>query len=248
MLHIDLNCDMGEGIGNEEALMPFISSANIACGYHAGDATEMKRVIDLCIKYNVAIGAHPSFADKQNFGRTEMQLPLVEIYALVIEQLELLDTIVKQQGGQLHHVKPHGALYNMAAKQTGIAHSIARAVKNFNSSLIYFGLSGSVMIDMAKEEGLQTANEVFADRTYRADGSLTPRTEPNALITETDLAILQVHQMINSKTVTATNGKTIAIKADTICIHGDGKYAIEFAKALNNSLQTAGITIKKINY
>ena len=248
MLHIDLNCDMGEGIGNEETLMPFISSANIACGYHAGDATEMKRVVDLCIKYNVAIGAHPSFLDKENFGRTEMHLSTEEVYHLVKKQIEILNTITIAAGATMHHVKPHGALYNMAAKDAALANTIAKAIKDFNSSLIFYGLSGSVMIDEANELGLQTANEFFADRTYQPDGLLTPRTQPAALITDTAAAIQQVHQMINNKTVTATDGTTIAIKTDTVCIHGDGKYAIEFAKALHNSLQSAGIIIQKIDY
>ena len=245
---IDINCDMGEGMGNEKELMPFISSANIACGYHAGDAAEMKRVVDGCIKSNVAIGAHPSYPDKENFGRTDMQLSTNEIYTLVKKQLEILNTIVVAAGANLHHVKPHGALYNMAAKDAAIAHIIAMAVKDFNSELIFYGLSGSVMIEEAKKIGLKTAREVFADRSYQPDGSLTPRTETNALITDTATAIQQVLQMINKKTVNATNGAVIEMHADTVCIHGDGINAVRFAAALNNSLQMGGINIKKINY
>lgn len=248
MRNIDLNCDMGEGIGNETFLMPFISSANIACGYHAGDTQEMKRVVDCCIKNNVAIGAHPSYPDKENFGRTEKHFSTNEIYLLVKKQLEILHTIVDAAGATLHHVKPHGALYNMAAKDAAIAHAIAMAVKDFNSELIYYGLSGSVMIEEAKNIGLQTAQEVFADRTYQPDGSLTARTETNALITDAAIAIRQVLQMVNNKTVTATNGAIISIHADTICIHGDGIHVVRFAAALNNSLQQAGINIKKIKY
>ena len=248
MLHIDLNCDMGEGMGNEEALMPFISSANIACGYHAGNEAEMKRVVELCIKNNVAIGAHPSFADKENFGRTEMYLPNDEIYQLIKKQIEILNTITVAAGVKLHHVKPHGALYNMAAKDAGLTAAIAKAVKDFDAGLIFYGLSGSVMIDEANKSGLQTASEVFADRTYQPDASLTSRKQANALITDTVLAIEQVMQMINDKTVTSINGATVSIKADTVCIHGDGKYAVEFAKALYNSLQNAGIIIQKLSY
>ena len=247
MVSIDLNCDMGEGIGNEALLMPYITSANIACGYHAGDNEEMKRVINLCIEHNVAIGAHPSFPDKENFGRTEMNLPSAQIHSIIIEQLEILNSIVKAAGSNLHHIKPHGALYNMAAKNTGIAHTIAKAVKKFDDKLIFYGLSGSVMITMAKEEGLKTANEVFADRTYQPDGSLTPRTKPNALIENEITAVLQAMQMIKNKTVTATNGTRIKMEADTVCIHGDGKNAVPFAKALYNSLQQEGISILKIN-
>ena len=248
MLHIDLNCDMGEGSGNEEALMPYISSASIACGYHAGNAAEMKRVVELCIKYNVAIGAHPSFLDKENFGRTVMHLSGEAIYHLVKKQIEILNLITVTAGGTLHHVKPHGALYNMAAKDTVLANAIAKAVKDFNSSLIFYGLSGSVMIDEANKLGLHTANEVFADRTYQPDASLTPRNQTNSLITDSSLAIQQVMQIINDKTVTATNGLSVSIKADSVCIHGDGRHAIEFAKTLHNSLQNAGIIIQKINY
>jgi UPF0271 protein len=248
MINIDLNCDMGEGMGNETFLLPFISSANIACGYHAGDAEEMKRVVDCCIKNNVAIGAHPSYPDKENFGRTAMHLSTSEIYLLVKNQLEILHTIVVTAGATLHHVKPHGALYNMASKDAAIAHVIATAVKDFSAELIYYGLSGSVMIEEAKNIGLRTAQEVFADRTYQPDGSLTGRTETNALITDVAIAIQQVLQMVNNKTVTATNGATIALHADTICIHGDGVHAVKFAEELNNSLKFAGIIIKKINY
>ena len=234
---IDINCDMGEGLGNEALLLPFIHSANIACGYHAGDETTMNTVVGLCLQHGVNIGAHPSFRDKANFGRTAMQLSLIEIYALVTEQLQLLDTITKKQGGNMHHVKPHGALYNMAAKDAGIAHSIARAVKDFDPSLVYYGLSGSVMIAMAAEEGLAYANEVFADRTYLEDGSLTPRSATNALIQGVDEMLKQATAMAKENTVMTVTGKKINLKADTICIHGDGEHALEFAKTLHQQLQ-----------
>ena len=239
---------MGEGIGNEEALMPYISSANIACGYHAGSIAEMERMVELCMQYNVAAGAHPSFPDKENFGRTEMQFPLNEIYDLVTEQLKSLNEIAIAKGAQLHHVKPHGALYNMAAKQKDIAAAIAKAVKDYNPSLIYYGLSGSVMIDAARQEGLYTASEVFADRSYQPNGLLTPRSLPDALITDSALAIRQVRQMINTQSVTAINGATVYLQANTVCVHGDGIHAVDFAKALYTDLQEAGITIKKINH
>ncbi len=246
MQYIDINCDMGEGIGNESSIMPFISSANIACGFHAGNENEMKRVVKLCLQYKVAIGAHPSFNDKENFGRTEMNLPATEIQQLIQDQLHILNKIVRAAGGTLHHVKPHGALYNMAAKDVRIATVVARAVKDFDSSLVYYGLSGSVMIESALKAGLSTANEVFADRTYQPDGSLTPRSESGALITNTDAAIQQVLQMIQEKIVTATNGKKIAMHAETICVHGDGMHAVEFAKKINHRLVTAGIQLQKL--
>jgi UPF0271 protein len=227
---------MGEGTGNEDQLMPYINSANIACGYHAGDEETMKRVIDLCLQYNINIGAHPSFRDKENFGRTEMQLSLFDIHSIVTEQLNTIDGIAKKCGGDLHHVKPHGALYNMAAKSAGIAHTIARAVRSFDSSLIYYGLSGSQMIVMAEEEGLQTANEVFADRTYQADSSLTPRNQPNALLHNKDAVVKQVLKFVYENKVITITGEEIAVKADTVCIHGDGMHAVEFAKAIHKAI------------
>jgi 5-oxoprolinase (ATP-hydrolysing) subunit A len=227
---------MGEGMGNEKELMPFISSANIACGYHAGDAATMKEVINLCLQYNVNVGAHPSFFDKENFGRTTMQLSPQEIYTIVTDQLKIINTIAMECGVTLHHVKPHGALYNMAAKDIVTAIAIANAVKDFDERLIYYGLSGSVMIAAAEKIGLQTANEIFADRAYQADGTLTPRTQPNALINDKAAMIHQVMQMINENKVTAVTGEQIFIKADTICIHGDGEHAVEFAKTIKNEL------------
>ncbi len=247
MPSIDLNCDMGEGAGNEALLMPYISSANIACGFHAGDKDEMKRVIDLCLEHGVAIGAHPGFRDKTNFGRMEMDLSSPEIHHIITDQLEAINEIVNRQGGKLYHVKAHGALYNMAARQIDLARTISKAVKAFNPSLICYGLSGSVMISAAAAEGLKTASEVFADRTYQPDGSLTPRMQANALIEDEITAILQTMQMIKNRTVTAVDGKQVAINAETICIHGDGKQAVTFAKLLRNSLQEEGISIKKID-
>jgi UPF0271 protein len=234
--HIDINCDMGEGIGNDVAIMPFITSANIACGFHAGNGDSIRRTIDLALQFHVHIGAHPSFHDKENFGRSEMQLPLDKIYAIVIEQLIKMDLIAKEKGTVLHHVKPHGALYNMAAKNAKMARTIAQAVKDFNEDLILYGLSESYLISEAKAIGLQTANEVFADRTYQDDGSLTPRSQSNALIENEEQMIEQVLQMVREQTVTTVSGKTIPLIAETICIHGDGKYAVQFAKRLNQDL------------
>ena len=233
---IDINCDMGEGLGNEEELMPYISSANIACGYHAGDIDTMKFVIELCLQHGVNIGAHPSFADRENFGRTAMQLPGPMIYDLVIAQLAIINNIANEYGARLNHVKLHGALYNMAAKDRLLAGATARAVKDFDPGLLYVGLSGSVMIDEAKKMGLQTANEVFADRTYQNDGSLTPRTEPNALLKDAEAVKKQVKKFENGQRVKTVTGEEIFLKADTICIHGDGAYATEFAKAIHEIL------------
>jgi UPF0271 protein len=244
MKSIDLNCDLGEGLVTDEQIIPLISSANIACGYHAGDIDTMKRTIELCLQYNVAIGAHPSWPDKDNFGRTEMQKTAEEIYEIVSAQLSLIAQIAKEQSVKLHHVKPHGALYNQSAKDKTIAAAIAKAVYDFDPSLIMFGLSGSISLAEAAALGLQTAHEVFADRTYQDDGSLTPRTQPNALITDEQTSLQQILQMINSNTVTSATGKIINLKADTICIHGDGSNAVAFAKSISYALKQAHIDIK----
>lgn len=233
---IDINCDMGEGIGNEADLMPYINSANIACGYHAGDEETIEKVINLCLQHQVHVGAHPSFLDKENFGRTNMQLPAREIYTIVKEQLGIISGVAKKCGTQLHHVKPHGALYNMAAKDSVIAKAIAQAVEDFDASLIYYGLSGSVMLDEASKLGLATADEVFADRTYHNDGSLTPRTQTNALLHDKETVVKQVLKFVHQKKVTTVTGEEIFIKAGTICIHGDGEHAVEFAKAIYQNL------------
>lgn len=234
---VDINCDMGEEIGNDELIMPFITSANIACGYHAGDAVTMQHTVQLCLKYNVAIGAHPSFLDRKNFGRTEMNVTDEEVYDLVTQQLLIINEAIDSFDTKLHHVKPHGALYNLSAKDALIAKAIAKAVKDYNASLILVGLSGSHSINEAKAIGLQTTSEVFADRSYQDDGSLTPRSQPNALIENAGKVVEQVLQMIKDGTVTTVSGKTTPIVAETICIHGDGKHAVEFAKAIHNAIK-----------
>jgi 5-oxoprolinase (ATP-hydrolysing) subunit A len=238
---VDLNCDMGEEIGNDELLMPYISSANIACGYHAGNMDTIKQTIMMCQQYNVAIGAHPSFNDRENFGRTAMNLSVVEIYNLVTQQLLIMRQAADQCGARLCHVKPHGALYNMSAKDETIANAIATAIKDFDNTLLLFGLSGSYSIDTSKAMGLRTMSEVFADRSYQDDGSLTPRSTTGALIETREKVIQQVLQMVNDGTVTALSGKKIPILAETVCIHGDGKHAVEFATTIYES----GIVKKK---
>ena len=235
---------MGEGIGKDELLMPFISSANIACGYHAGDATTINQTIALCIKYNVSIGVHPSFYDKDNFGRIEMNLLVDDLYDLILQQLIIFKKASDSLGQKITHVKPHGALYNMSAKDAGMANVIAKAVLDFDSSLVLFGLSGSHSISEAKAIGLKTASEVFADRTYQDDGSLTPRSQPNALIEDAGKAVQQVLQMVKEKTVTTVSGKVIPVVAQTICIHSDGKHATVFAKKIYEHLKQNNIEIK----
>jgi UPF0271 protein len=237
-MYPDINCDMGEGIGNDELIMPFITSASIACGYHAGDENTMRRTVELCLKHNVRIGAHPSYADKGNFGRTDIFLPLPEVYELVINQISLLDKIVKEFGAKLHHVKPHGALYNMSARAQPLAAVVALAIKDADEGLVLYGLSRSYLISEAKKIGLKASNEVFADRTYGDDGRLTPRAKANALIESEEQCLLQVKQMTENGTVTSTGGKEIKVFADTICIHGDGIHAVQFAKAVKKMIES----------
>lgn len=243
---IDLNCDMGEGLNNDALLMPYISSANIACGYHAGDESIMKRTVELALLHNVAIGAHPGFKDKANFGRTERQLPLEEVHDLVIAQLSVLQKITESLGATIHHVKPHGALYNMSAKDPLLATTIAKAVYAFDKGLLLFGLSGSHAITEAKKEGLITVSEVFADRTYQDDSSLTPRSNENALIENTEESLHQVLQMIQKKTVRSVNGKQVPIIAESICIHGDGSHAVDFAKHIYHTLKQHHVGIQAV--
>ncbi|HEY1022640.1 MAG TPA: 5-oxoprolinase subunit PxpA [Flavisolibacter sp.] len=230
-MHIDINCDMGEGFGNDEAIMPFITSANIACGAHAGDTETARATMLLAKQQGVNIGAHPSFPDRRNFGRTEMATSPQEVYNLVTEQLFFFREIADAADVVLHHVKPHGALYNMAARDAALAKAIAQAVKDFDADLVLFGLSGSASIIEAERLGLNAWNEVFADRTYGDNGSLTPRSEPGALVEEEEKAVAQVLQMMKGS-VTTLYGKEIPIAADTICVHGDGAYAVQFAKAI----------------
>jgi len=243
-LSVDLNCDMGEGCGNDAALMDYVSSVNIACGFHAGDVDTMRRTVETALEKGLAIGAHPGYRDRENFGRTSMNLPLNEVYDIVTEQINILRQICSNEGAALHHVKPHGALYNQAVRDAGLARTIAESVRDVDSNLVYFGLSGSVMIDEGEKGGLRTASEVFADRTYQNDGSLTPRSEPNALISGTNKAMRQVLDMLKYGCVRSTGGIMVAIKADTVCIHGDGPHPLEFARAIYANLIDNDIAIK----
>lgn len=216
-------------------IMPFISSANIACGYHAGNQDTMMRTVTLALEHQVAVGAHPGFADKENFGRTEQHLSDTALYDLVAAQLHIMQAVCRSAGAVMHHVKPHGALYNMAAKTPDMARIIAKAVKDTDPALCLYGLSNSWLIKAAA--GLKTRSEVFADRTYQPDGSLTPRNLPNALIESEEQALQQVLQMVNQQQVTTVDGQIIPLTAETICLHGDGAHAVAFAKAVYNTLR-----------
>ena len=240
---IDINCDLGEGFPNDAELMPLISSANIACGLHAGDEETMRRTVELAIENGVSIGAHPGYDDRVNFGRTPKQLSFAEIHDLVIDQILRLQAVCDIFGARIGHVKPHGALYNQAARDREIAAAIVEGVREIDQGLIFYGLPNSVMIDEAERVGLRTASEVFADRTYQPDGALTPRTEPDALINDIETCKAQVLQMVQQQSVVATDGTIVPIKADTICVHGDGEHAVEFASAINRTLTDKGIEI-----
>ncbi|HVF30929.1 MAG TPA: 5-oxoprolinase subunit PxpA [Pyrinomonadaceae bacterium] len=249
MRSVDLNCDLGEGCDNDAELMKYITSANIACGYHAGDAETMRRTIRLAIENNVAIGAHPGYRDRENFGRTQMRLSSDEIRSLVLDQLSGLKTVCDSEGACIRHIKPHGALYNQAATDPELSAAIAEAVKTFDGELILYGLSGSYLISEADKIGLKTASEVFADRTYQHDGSLTPRTEQNAMIETGGASVEQIRQMLETGTVTSVCGDVVPIVAETICVHGDGPHAVEFAKNLRRTLDALGFTISPLrNY
>lgn len=230
---MDINCDLGEGMGSEIAILPFIQSANIACGLHAGSATEMVRTVALAKKNGVKVGAHPSWDDRPNFGRTAQDLPADEIESLVLYQLGALDAICRQQHWPLVHVKPHGALYNQASTDPVIAEAIVRAIQAFNPGLQLFALCNSLLAKKGKEANLVVKEEAFADRRYTPEGLLAPRSHPQALITDTQGVLEQVQLIVYHQTVRTTEGTMLPIIADTICIHGDGPTAGELATAIH---------------
>jgi len=242
---IDLNCDMGEGFATGALIMPLISSANIACGYHAGGGELMHQTIRLAMQHQVAIGAHPSFNDREGFGRREMKLSSEEIHQIVSDQVNSILKAAEAEGAKLSHVKPHGALYNMAANDPLVADAISRAIKEIDASLIVYGLPDSASESSAKAHGLRFYREVFADRTYTNKGRLTPRQQPHALIETIDQSLAQVLQVVLHQTITSTDGMEIPMKADTICIHGDGEHAVAFAQMIKQSLDQQGILIKQ---
>ncbi|WP_313774057.1 5-oxoprolinase subunit PxpA [Enterobacter huaxiensis] len=243
MVKIDLNADLGEGGSADAELMTLVSSVNIACGFHAGDAPTILTSVRNAVKNGVAIGAHPSFPDRENFGRTAMDLPPETVYAQVLYQIGALEAIVRAENGVLRHVKPHGMLYNQAAKDPALADAIARAVRDCNPALILVGLAGSELIRAGERLGLTTRQEVFADRGYQPDGSLVPRTQPGALITDEERALAQTLEMVRSGHVTAIDGTSAAVKADTVCLHGDGEHALQFARRLRAAFAEQGICV-----
>lgn len=249
MYSIDLNCDMGESygsfiVGNDQAIMPYITSANIACGFHGGDPSVMEQTLIMALEHQVKIGAHPGFPDLQGFGRRNMDISPREVYQIVVYQIGALQAFVTALGGKMNHVKPHGALYNMAAKDKKLAEAIAEAVYKVNPELILYGLAGSHLVEEGKNIGLSVSQEVFADRTYQRDGSLTPRSHPQALIHDANQAIAQVVSMIKEGKVIALTGEQVPMQADTLCIHGDGAHALVFAELIRKRFAEEGIHVR----
>ncbi len=241
MKKIDLNCDLGESFGNykiglDDEVIRHISSANVACGFHASDPLVMQKTVALAKENGVCIGAHPGFPDLVGFGRRNMSVSPSEAKALVQYQIGALDAFCKAAGVKLCHVKPHGALYNMAGKDEILAQAVCEGIFEYDSNLILLGLSGSKMIEAGKKIGLRTASEVFADRAYEADGSLVARSKPGAVITDENLAVSRVVEMVKNGRATSITGNEIEIKADSICLHGDGVKAVEFAKRIKEEL------------
>lgn len=246
MYYIDLNCDCGESfgaysIGADADVMPYISSANVACGYHASDPIVMQNTVKLAKEKGVCVGAHPGFPDLMGFGRRQMNITPDEAKAYVMYQIGALNAFCKAEGIQLQHVKPHGALYNMAGKNYDLAMGICEGVKTVDSSLYMYVLSGSQMQKAAMDCGLKVVREIFADRGYMPDGSLVPRGQNGAMITDEELAIKRVIRMIKEHKVEAVDGTSIDIVPDSVCVHGDGEKAVLFVKSLNEAFEKEGI-------
>jgi 5-oxoprolinase (ATP-hydrolysing) subunit A len=250
-LSIDLNCDMGESfgawkMGHDDEVLPFITSANIACGFHGGDPTVMRETVQAAIGNGVALGAHPGLPDLVGFGRRKIDVSPQDAYDMVVVQVGALAGVAASQGGRLNHVKAHGALYNMAVKNEELARAIAQAVYDVDRSLVFFALASSALVEAAKRAGLQVAEEVFADRSYQSDGTLTSRLQPNAMIVDIDVSIRQVLRMIREEKIRTVQGSDIDVRPDTLCIHGDQPGAPAFAKAIHQALEAEGIAVRAI--
>ncbi|CAM6532557.1 5-oxoprolinase subunit PxpA [Escherichia fergusonii] len=243
-MKIDLNADLGEGCASDAELLTLVSSANIACGFHAGDAQTMQASVREAVKNGVAIGAHPGFPDRENFGRTAMQLPPETVYAQTLYQIGALAAITHAEGGVMRHVKPHGMLYNQAAKDPQLADAIAKAVHACDPALILVGLAGSELIRAGKHYGLTTRQEVFADRGYQADGSLVPRSQPGALIEDEEQSLAQTLEMVQNGRVKSITGEWTPVEAQTVCLHGDGEHALAFARRLRAAFLERGIAVQ----
>ncbi len=248
MTRIDLNCDMGESfgawkMGADAEIMPFISSANIACGFHAGDPATIRNTVRLALDHGVAVGAHPSLPDLQGFGRRAMHISPQDMYDLVLYQAGAVEAFARAAGARLHHVKCHGALYNMAATDQALSEAMARAVKDLGAEVILYALSNSRMMQVARERGLRVAGEVFADRGYLDAGTLAPRGASGGMIEDAAKAVAQALAMIEHGQVTSLAGKRVPVAADTLCLHGDQPGAVAFAKALREAFSGRGIAV-----
>jgi UPF0271 protein len=240
---IDLNSDLGEAAGHDNEILDLVSSANIACGFHAGDASSMFATIQAALERGVSLGAHPSFDDRENFGRTETILPPAEVYAIVAYQIGAFHALARAAGGRMNHVKAHGALYNMAARDRALADVIANAVLALDPNLIVFAPAGSELDFAATELGLTTASEVFADRNYLADGSLVPRSDPRAFVHDPIEAADRIIGILTEGKVRAVDGTDVEVSAATVCVHGDNPQAVEFVRKLRHRLELEEIEI-----
>lgn len=248
MFRVDLNCDLGESfgsytIGNDDQVIPLITSANVACGYHASDPVVMDQTLSMAKEAGIRIGAHPGFPDLMGFGRRNLSVSPTEAKAYVLYQLGALDAFCRVHGMKMQHVKPHGAFYNMAAKDYELSRAICEGIREFDPQLIVLALSGGELARAARDMGLRTALEVFADRAYEEDGSLVNRRKAGAMITDEDQAVARVVRMVKEKKVTAVTGKDIPIQADSVCVHGDGAKALAFVEKIRRALTEEGVEI-----
>jgi len=250
-LSVDLNCDMGESfgawrLGADAAVMPHVTSVNIACGYHAGDPAVMRNTVRLAREHGVAVGAHPGFPDLAGFGRREMRATPLEVEGMVLYQVGALAAIAAAEGVAISHVKPHGALYNMAATDRALAGAIAGAIASLDRRLIFFGLAGSVMLVAGRDAGLRVAAEGFADRAYLRDGTLAPRSTPGAVIAEEASVVARAIRMVRDGVVTTSDGREVPLDVQTLCVHGDTPGAPALARALRGALEGAGIAVRAV--
>jgi UPF0271 protein len=247
--HVDLNCDLGESfgaytLGMDRDILPYITSANVACGWHAGDPMVMFSTVRDVAAHKIKLGAHPGYPDLMGFGRRPMKLTTKEVKAYIIYQLGALEGFARIHGTTLHHVKPHGAMYNSAALDPVLAKAIVEAIRDYNPNLVLLGLAGSEMIRAAETAGIRAVNEVFADRAYQANGTLVPRTDPRSMIHDPRLAAERVVRMVKEGKVTAITGEDIQLKADSVCVHGDNPEALTMVRTLRQTIENAGITLK----
>jgi len=245
---IDINCDMGESygawkMGADAEVMPYISSANVACGFHGGDPATIRQTVRLAVDHGVAVGAHPSLPDLQGFGRRAMKISPQDMYDLVVYQAGAVEAFARAAGARLHHVKCHGALYNMAAQDEALSEAMARAVRDLGGGVMLYALSNSTMMHVGRKEGVKVAGEVFADRGYSDDGTLSPRGKPGAMIEDAAMAAERALAMIDKGYVTALSGKPVPVSADTLCLHGDQPGAVTFARAIRKAFAERGITV-----